>query len=289
MSAVETIPHRTGSGTAATPTRAPSSGTAPSRGSSSPRSSPLRDARPRLTPRACRRRATAAPMPRLAPVITAVLPSRLMASPEVAVPGRAHGSARSSRGRRPPMPAPARSARRRGRTARPPRRRRRRRRPHAGEQRRAERRAGVALRALERQVEHRGDDRRPEVAARAAAGDPPDRRAHARARASELEGVAQPVGDALHRRARERAPVVPEREPGERPARVGIGVRRALAGEVRREQQPLRAGRQRAGLAVELPAARPPSSSADPGERAAAATASRPSRATCPGTAWQNV
>ena len=50
--------------------------TTPSR----PRSSPLRDARPRFTPRSCSSRATAAPMPRLAPVITAVLPSRLMSS-----------------------------------------------------------------------------------------------------------------------------------------------------------------------------------------------------------------
>ena len=43
-----------------------------------PRSSPLREARPRFTPRACRIRATAAPMPRLAPETTAVFPCRLM-------------------------------------------------------------------------------------------------------------------------------------------------------------------------------------------------------------------
>src|SRR5262245_53885894 len=45
-----------------------------------PSVSPLRDARPRLTPRSCSKRATAAPMPRLAPVTTAVFPSRLIAS-----------------------------------------------------------------------------------------------------------------------------------------------------------------------------------------------------------------
>src|SRR5262245_56555966 len=40
-----------------------------------PRSSPLRDARPRRTPCSSSARATAAPIPRLAPVTTATLPS----------------------------------------------------------------------------------------------------------------------------------------------------------------------------------------------------------------------
>src|SRR5262249_25520164 len=50
---------------------------------SSPRSSPLREASPRLTPRSCSIRATAAPIPRLAPVITAVFPSSAIHPPVV--------------------------------------------------------------------------------------------------------------------------------------------------------------------------------------------------------------
>jgi len=42
---------------------------------------PLLDPRPTLAPRACRSLAVAAPMPRLAPVITATLPSRSIVSP----------------------------------------------------------------------------------------------------------------------------------------------------------------------------------------------------------------
>src|SRR3954452_14002871 len=47
----------------------------------SPRSEPRREARPRLTPRSCSIRATAAPIPPLAPVITAVFPLRVMGRP----------------------------------------------------------------------------------------------------------------------------------------------------------------------------------------------------------------
>ena len=65
---------------------------------------------------------------------------------------------------------------------------------------------------------------------------PPDDAAALRAHAEldeQVERVAQPVGDALEHRADERAAVVAQAQPGERAARVGIGVRRALAGEVR--------------------------------------------------------
>ena len=55
-----------------------------------PRSSPARETSPRFTPRSWNIRATAAPMPRLAPVITAVFPSRLMRPPVVEVRDRAH-------------------------------------------------------------------------------------------------------------------------------------------------------------------------------------------------------
>src|SRR3954451_6921258 len=49
--------------------------------SGKPRSEPRREARPRLTPRSCSMRATAAPIPPLAPVITAVFPLRVMGRP----------------------------------------------------------------------------------------------------------------------------------------------------------------------------------------------------------------
>ena len=57
----------------------------------------VRDASPSFTPRWWSMRATAAPMPRLAPVITAVLPSSLMRPPEVSVPDTGRGSGRSRR------------------------------------------------------------------------------------------------------------------------------------------------------------------------------------------------
>ena len=61
---------------------------------------------------------------------------------------------------------------------------------------------------------------------------------------------------------------MPEREPDERAARVRVGVRRPLALQVRREQQPLGAGRPALGLGVELAVRRAPSDAAEPRERA---------------------
>src|SRR5262249_15300589 len=63
---------------------------------SSPRSSPLLEASPRFTPRSCSIRATSAPIPRLAPVITAVLPCKLM-HPPVSKSATEHTQLRSLR------------------------------------------------------------------------------------------------------------------------------------------------------------------------------------------------
>ena len=67
----------------------------------------------------------------------------------------------------------------------------------------------------------------------------------------QLERVAQSVRDAFEHRAHERAAVVAEREPDESAARVGIRVRRPLAREIRREQQPLASRRPRRRLGDE--------------------------------------
>ena len=72
-------------------------------------------------------------------------------------------------------------------------------------------------------------------------------------RAQELERVAQAVGDALEHSTCERAAIVAQREAGERAANVRIGVRGALALQVRREQQALGARLPAGGLLVELP------------------------------------
>ena len=62
---------------------------------SRPRSSPALEASPRFAPRSWSIRATAAPIPRLAPVITAVFPSRLMSSPVVEVSRSARAAGRA--------------------------------------------------------------------------------------------------------------------------------------------------------------------------------------------------
>ena len=87
------------------------------------RSSPLRDASPRFTPRSWSIRATSAPMPRLAPVITAVLPCEAHAPSlveVVATRGYAVRSPRADPGRdRCGEAASRRDARRRGHRADP--------------------------------------------------------------------------------------------------------------------------------------------------------------------------
>ncbi len=174
--------------------------TAPSR----PRSSPLRDASPSFTPCASSAVATAAPMPRLAPVMTAILPSSdVMCPPEVEVRDRARGIGRSPARTRRPTRDRARSARvtrtrrgdrlvRRRRTCRP---RPRRAAPRRTPSLRRSRCARAAGRAPRRRSEARDRcarrRRRPEpIAARTPSV------------AQQLERVAQAVGDALQHRAR---------------------------------------------------------------------------------------
>ena len=102
---------------------------------------------------------------------------------------------------------------------------------------------------------------------------PPDTRADARIDAElpeQLERVAQTERDPLEHRAHERAAVVAQLEPDERGSRVGVGMRRALAREIRGEEQPFDAGRPRLGL---LDKAR---RTAPPERRRRAATASEP-------------
>ena len=83
-------------------------------------------------------------------------------------------------------------------------------RPHACQKGSAERGARVAPDALERDPEYRRGDLQPQVAARAAARDAPDRGLHPEL-PQQLERVPKPVGDAL------------EHGPGERPAVVAEG------------------------------------------------------------------
>ena len=109
---------------------------------------------------------------------------------------------------------------------------------NAREQSRAERRALLDDRALERDAEHRGDDPQPQLAARAAARDATGVRLDAEL-AQQLEAVAQPVGDALEHRPRHRARVVAERQADERRRGEWVGVRRPLAREVGLELEPL--------------------------------------------------
>ena len=81
---------------------------------------------------------------------------------------------------------------------------------------------------------------------------------------------------------------MPEREAGEGPARVWIGVRRALAGEVRREQQAL-ASRASSGPPRRRASLRStPSTLAEPGDRPPPDSIT-PIACHVPGTAWQKV
>ena len=105
-----------------------------------------------------------------------------------------------------------------------------------------------------------------------------------------LERVAQAEGDPFQNRADERTAVVAQLEPDEGAARVGIGVRRPLTGEIGQEDQPLRARRPVVG------APRRASSNATPGASASwnhcsepAAESITPIACQPPGTAWQNA
>ena len=113
-------------------------------------------------------------------------------------------------------------------------------RPHLrrdpAEDRRAERGALVDRHVLERQFEHRGDDLRPQPAARAATRDAPEFR-YAAELSDEVERVAEAERDALEHRACQGAAVVAEAEPDERATGVRVGVGGALAGEVGEEDQ----------------------------------------------------
>ena len=91
-------------------------------------------------------------------------------------------------------------------------------------------------RRLEREAEHGGDDPAPQSRARAATRDARHARLDAE-RAQQVERVAQAERDALEDRADEGATVVAQLEADERAARVRVGVRRPLAGEVRQEQE----------------------------------------------------
>ena len=73
-------------------------------------------------------------------------------------------------------------------------------------------------------------------------------------RAQKLQRVAQPVGDAFEHRPDERAAIVAHGQADERAARVGVGMGRALAGQVRLEEEPLAPGGQRSASASELSA-----------------------------------
>ena len=235
-------------------------------------------------------RATAAPMPRLAPVITAVLPSRLIVPPEVAVPDRARGSARSRAAYAVDPRGVGLDARRDAHAARD---RLCRVGEHAGaharEQRGAERGARVGRRALERQVEHGGDDPHPQVAARAAAREAADRRLARRARAAARASRAG-------RRRRPPSPRARARR-GRGAARGPVNAPRA-SGSACGVRSPARYGANSRPSTPGLPAL-PPRASSSPNARAehaaqpARATrpprASRPSRARCPGTAWQKT
>ena len=212
-------------------------------------------------------------------------------TPPRATPDTAPGSARARRGTPRPSRAPARSGRP-GRTVAATAR------VHvwpdagrdAAEDRGAERGALVDRDALERQLEHRGDDREPQLAARATAGHAPERRARRRARAIRSSESRKPERDALEHGAHERAAIVAQRQPGER----------------RRERRGRRAAcaRRRGRGGTSAPRCRrarltPPSVRASYGVPGAivsrsqrsepAADSITPIACQAPGTAWQNA
>src|ERR1700722_10839557 len=81
-------------------------------------------------------------------------------------------------------------------------------RPHTGEQRGAERRAFLRLGPLEGDIQDRGDDLQPELAAGPAARYAPGLCLNTQ-RAQQLERVAQAIGNALESRTRQAPAIVP--------------------------------------------------------------------------------
>ncbi len=127
--------------------------------------------------------------------------------------------------------------------------------PRAGgnpaEDRRTERRALVDGHPLQRELEHARHDPEPLLAAGAPAGDPRELDGAAGELVDEIERVTQPEGHALEHGAHERSAVMAHAQAGECAASIRICVRRALAREVRREQQPLGSRRPLGGLGDE--------------------------------------
>ena len=199
-------------------------------------------------------------------------------APQLAVdldPLRAPARSRSPAARRSPRPPRARRTR--------PRRRRRRGSPRRTRRPRRPRPAPAAARA----------PRRRSASHRSLRAPPPDTRPSAGRPAQlddQVERVAQPEGDALQHRAHQRAAVVAHGQPGERPARVGVGVRRALAGQVGQEQQPLGPGGPRRGRRGQLVVrARRARSCRAASRSEPAADSITPIACHAPGTAWQNA
>ena len=148
---------------------------------------------------------------------------------------------------------------------------------HTAEQRGAVGGALVDRGPLERDAEHGGDD----LVHSSLRAPPPEMRPTLASKprlAHQLQRVAQPVGDAFEHGAGERAAVVAQRQPGERAARVRIGVWRPLAG---------RGTAGRAGLRRPAPSARPLDERRRTRRRRrrAATAASRPRRASRPSRA----
>ena len=160
-----------------------------------------RRARPRL-PRSRAPDATAAPIPRLAPVTNATLPSRPMpAPPLLGWPGTARESERNRPRSAAPRQGSARPSRARERTRDRVLRARERPARDAREQRGTVRRALLDEQRSSGRLEHGRDDLEPEAAARAAARRAARSRSDAEL-AQELERVPQAVGDALEHGAR---------------------------------------------------------------------------------------
>ena len=160
----------------------------------------------------------------------------------------------------------------------------------AAEQRRAERRALLDDRALDREPE----DRKRRSRARAASGRRRPRRdalvastPSSRRRSSESRS---PKATPFEHGAHERAPIVAQRESGECAARVGVGVRRSLALEVREEEESL--GPRLPALGLGQQARR----TGRPGRSCRGTTGASPPPMSMtpiashgPGTAWQNA
>ena len=153
---------------------------------------------------------------------------------------------------------------------------------HAAEQRRAVGRALLDGDPLQRQLEHGGDDLQPLLAARAAARRAAAlrRRAPSPATRSSESRSPQATPSSTARTSAPRSWRIDS--PVNDAARVRVGVRRALAGQVRQERQALDARLPPRRLVDQVGELAPADDVAQPGERAGRARASRPSRARRP-------